>query len=55
MYTAVDRSLYDILLLISLKGDNTVFDILVKVFSSIFGFGFLIIALRRRFERKFRH
>jgi hypothetical protein len=32
-----------------------VFDYLIKIIGGVFTFGFIAIALRRRFERRFRH
>jgi hypothetical protein len=51
-----ERSAADLIPLLPLGSQNTVLiDYAVKIFGVVFSFGLLVIALRRKFERKFRH
>jgi uncharacterized protein YjbI with pentapeptide repeats len=56
IWKAFERSMVDFLPILPFGIRETVFqDYLIKVFGGVLSFGLLAIALRRRFERKFRH
>jgi hypothetical protein len=52
---AFERSFADFIPILPLGGSNFLIDDIIKLFGGVLSFALLAIALRRKFERKFRH